>query len=79
MAKWAKEYPVAVLCRVLAVTKSAYYDWKQRGTTVISAEEFMLCARMQARFVQSCDSLSKCHSSLAPLPFLLGSVPLFIF
>ena len=33
MAKGANEYPVAVLCRVLAVTKSAYYDWKQRGAT----------------------------------------------
>ena len=57
MAKWANEYPVAVLCRVLAVTKSAYYDWKQRGATVVSAGEFALCARMKALFAQSRESL----------------------
>lgn len=57
MAKWANEYPVAVLCRVLAVTKSAYYDWKQRGATVVGADEFALCSRMKALFAQSRDSL----------------------
>ena len=57
MAKWANEYPVALMCRVLHVTKSAYYDWKQRGATVVGAEEFALCARMKALFAQSRDSL----------------------
>jgi putative transposase len=57
MAKWANEYPVALLCRVLQVTKSTYYDWKQRGATVVGAEEFALCSRMKALFTQSRDSL----------------------
>jgi putative transposase len=57
MAKWANEYPVVVLCRVLAVTKSAYYDWKQRGATVVDAEEFALGSRMKALFAQSRESL----------------------
>ena len=57
MAKWANEYPVALLGRVLQVTKSAYYDWKQRGATVVSAETFALCSRTKALFAQSRDSL----------------------
>lgn len=57
MAKWANEYPVTLLCRVLQVTRSAYYDWDQRGATVVGAEEFMLCARMKALFAASRQSL----------------------
>ena len=57
MAKWASEYPVALLGRVLQVTKSAYYDWKQRGAIVVGAEEFALCSRMKALFAQSRQSL----------------------
>ena len=57
MAKWANEYPVALLGRVLQVTKSAYYDWKQRGATVVGAEAFMLCSRMKALFTKSRESL----------------------
>ena len=57
MARWATEYPVALLCRVLQVTNSAYYDWKQRGADVVSAGEFALCSRMKERFIQSRQSL----------------------
>lgn len=57
IAKWANEYPVALMCRVLRVTKSAYYDWKQRGAIVVGAEEFRLYSRMKALFAQSRDSL----------------------
>lgn len=57
MAKWANEYPVSQMSQVLQVTKSAYYDWKQRGAIVVGAEEFMLCSRMKALFAQSRDSL----------------------
>ena len=39
------------------MTKSAYYDWRQRGGNVISVETFTLCARMKALFAQSRDSL----------------------
>ena len=57
MAKWANNYPVSQMCRVLAVTRSAYYDWKQRGAAVVSAEEFALYSRMKALFAQSRESL----------------------
>jgi transposase InsO family protein len=57
MAKWANDYPVALMCRVLRVTKSAYYDWRQHGATVVGAEEFMLYSRMKALFAQSRESL----------------------
>ena len=57
MAKWAAAYPVRRMCELLQVTKSAYYDWKQRGATVVHAEEFALCSRMKALFAQSRDSL----------------------
>lgn len=57
MAKWAAVYPVRRMCGLLHVTRSAYYDWKQRGADLISAEEFALCSRMKARFVQSRQSL----------------------
>ena len=42
---------------MLHVTKSAYYDWRQRGYPVISVEAFALCARMKALFTQSRESL----------------------
>lgn len=57
MAKWANDYPVRALCRLLRVTKSAYYDWRQRGAQVTSAEEFALCSCMKALFAQSRGSL----------------------
>lgn len=57
MAKWAADYPVRLMCRVLQVNKSAYYAWKQRGAKVISADTFALCARMKALFRQSRESL----------------------
>ena len=57
MAKWANDYPVALMCRVLSTTKSAYYDWRGRGANVTGAEEFALCARMKTLFAQSRQSL----------------------
>lgn len=57
MAKWAKDYPVRLMCRILQVYKSAYYEWKQRGAEVISAETFALCSRTKALFIQSRESL----------------------
>jgi len=57
MAKWANEYPISRMSRILHVTKSAYYDWKQRGATVVDADEFALCARMKALFAESRESL----------------------
>lgn len=57
IAKWAATTPVRVLCRVLRVTRSAYYDWKHGGAKLISREEFALCSRMKALFVASRQSL----------------------
>jgi transposase InsO family protein len=50
-------YPVTVLCRVMGVYRSPYYDWKARGAKVIPAEELLLRRRMKALFVASRDSL----------------------
>lgn len=57
ITKWAADYPVRMMCRILKVNKSAYYAWKQRGAKVISADTFALCARMKALFRQSRESL----------------------
>lgn len=57
MAKWANAYPVRLMCRILKVNKSAYYEWKQRGAEVISAETFALCSRLKELFIQSRESL----------------------
>ena len=57
MATWANEYPISQMSRILHVTKSAYYDWKQRGATVVDADEFALCSRMKALFAKSRHSL----------------------
>ena len=50
-------YSIRRLCRLLKVSKSAYYGWKRRGGKVIGAEEFALCVRMKALFEQSRQSL----------------------
>ncbi len=39
------------------MNKSTYYEWKQRGAEIISAETFALCSRMKALFIQSRESL----------------------
>jgi putative transposase len=50
-------YPVVVLCRVMQVGTSAYYDWKRRPGKLISADVLHLCRRMKALFKRSRDSL----------------------
>lgn len=57
MAKWATHYPVRLMCKILQVNKSTYYEWKQRGAQVINADTFALCSRMKALFIQSRESL----------------------
>ena len=51
------DYPVKLLCRVLGVQRSSYYDWRDRPGKVILAEEFALRQRMKALFKASRDSL----------------------
>jgi len=50
-------YPVVVLCRVMQVSPSAYYDWKKRPGKLIDASTLHLHRRMKKLFKQSRDSL----------------------
>jgi len=51
------EYPVTLLCRVMGVKHSSYYDWRSRGGKVIPAEELQLRRRMKELFHASRQSL----------------------
>lgn len=53
----SRNYAVKLLCRVLAVTRSAYYDWKSRQGKVVPAEELAVRRRMKALFAESRQSL----------------------
>ena len=46
--EWQGEYPVTVLCRVMPVSPSAYYDWRGRGGELIDSDTWRLCHRMKA-------------------------------
>jgi transposase InsO family protein len=51
-------YPVRLLCRVMNVSPSAYYDWCHRSSAeVIEHKVWRLCHRMKALFSESRDSL----------------------
>ena len=51
------DYPVTVLCRVMQVSTSAYYDWCGRGAELIDRTTWQQCQRMKALFVESRESL----------------------
>ena len=53
----AGNYPVSMLCRLLKVQRSAYYDWRDRPCKVIPSEELALRRRMKALFAASRESL----------------------
>ena len=53
----ANDYPVNLLCRLLSVQRSAYYDWRGRPGKVIPPEELALRRRMKALFAAARDSL----------------------
>ncbi len=53
----AGDYPVNMLCHLLGVPRSAYYDWRDRPGKVVPPEELALRRRMRALFVASRDSL----------------------
>ena len=55
--KYAKKYPVTLMCRVMGTKHSSYYDWRSRGCQVIPAEELQLRRRMKALFSLSRQSL----------------------
>ena len=50
-------YPVVLLCRLMRVSRSAYYAWKGRPTKVITADELHLYRRAKALFKASRASL----------------------
>jgi len=53
----AGDYPVNLLCRMLGVQRSAWYDWRARPGKVIPAEELALRRRMKELFAASRNSL----------------------
>lgn len=53
----AETYPVNLLCLMLGVQRSSYYDWRDRPSRIISAEELTLRRRMKALFAASRESL----------------------
>jgi len=46
-------YPVAILCRVLGVARSAYYAWARRGVSARAQADEVLAARIAAAHAQS--------------------------
>lgn len=50
-------YPVILLCRVMRVSSSAYYEWKKRPAKLITAQELHLYRRAKALFKASRNSL----------------------
>uniref|UniRef100_UPI0011DAF41B IS3 family transposase n=1 Tax=Vibrio cholerae TaxID=666 RepID=UPI0011DAF41B len=50
-------FPVALLCRVMSVSKSGYYDWHKRPAKVISLETLKLYRLVRQLFKQSRGSL----------------------
>lgn len=54
---YAVKYPVTLLCRVIGVKHSSYYDWRKRGGKVIPAEALQLRRRMKELFRASRGSL----------------------
>jgi len=53
----ATAYPVKLLCRMLGIHRSAYYDWRSRPGKVIPPQELALRRRMKVLFAASRDSL----------------------
>lgn len=50
-------YPVRVLCRVMQVSKSVFYAWKERPPILITAVDLHLYRRARELFYASRDSL----------------------
>ncbi|WP_444930134.1 IS3 family transposase [Microbulbifer sp. SSSA002] len=50
-------FPVRMLCRVMQVKKSSYYDWCHRSDSSIDSQTWQLCHRLKALFAESRQSL----------------------
>jgi putative transposase len=57
IAAQLSDFPVTVLCRVMQVSTSAYYDWRGHGGELIGHQTWRLCHRMKALFTESRQSL----------------------
>ena len=57
IAEQADKFPTKLLCRVMQVKKSSYYEWKAKGDSIVSVEKFQLYQRMKALFKESRESL----------------------
>ncbi|MCL1107918.1 IS3 family transposase [Shewanella algicola] len=55
--KHSNQFPVALLCRVMCVSKSGYYDWLKRPANVISLDTLKLYRRVRRLFEKSRGSL----------------------
>jgi len=65
IAEQADRCAVVVLCRVMRVSTSAYYAWRQRPAQLISADTLQLYRRAKELFLQSRESLGKASLSQA--------------
>ena len=45
-----KQFPVHRLCRVLGVSESGYYAWKQRGPSRRQLDNMVLLAHIRSQF-----------------------------
>ncbi|WP_353517147.1 IS3 family transposase [Thalassotalea sp. SU-HH00458] len=53
----APDFPIVKLCKIMKVSRSAYYAWLNRPAKVITAEQLHLYRRAKAIFKQSRNSL----------------------
>ena len=53
---WSK-YPIKLLCNVLKVSRSAFYDWLERPAKIIREEELNMYRRARQLFKRSRGSL----------------------
>lgn len=53
----AERYPVKLLCQMLDVRRSAFYEWRDRPRQVVAEDELALRRRMKALFAASRGSL----------------------
>lgn len=57
VSEYALEFPVTVLCRVLSLNRSAYYDWRARDAKPVEPREHALQDRMKSLFSESRQSI----------------------
>ena len=63
------QFPVALLCRVLEISRSGFYSWHRRVPSARSSQDQRLCARIEQIHVASHGTYGtvKRHPDLTPL------------